>query len=56
MIVKNNIDKIIKDCIENLKAGKRIQLEYNKKEGVIKLFIVKTKRYNIYGLEGSDTE
>ena len=40
--------KLIKDCTDNLKAGRRIQLEYNTKEDIIKMFIIKTKKYNVY--------
>ena len=43
--------KLIKDCTDNLKAGRRIQLEYNKKEDIIKMFIIKTKKYNTYELK-----
>lgn len=41
-------EKLIKDCKEKLKAGKRVQLEYIPKENAIRMLVITSKKYGVY--------
>lgn len=43
--------ELINDTMEKLKAGKKIQLEYNDKKDEVKMLVIKTKKYNVYELK-----
>ena len=41
----------IKKALELLEAGKKIQIEYDVKNSILKIFELKIKRINIEGIE-----